>query len=265
MDIIQRNFLSLLRCGAFDAHEQTEPMSEWKWNKLYQYSQIHGVTPWIADGIRKRSDDFYLQQVSPTLLQKFYEDTTARTEERQNEELTNPLLNRKLQKLAEEAGPQDSTFSLLLDIIAIARNILTQGISLRQLIALGTTVRSHNRSIIYEVLTTWIAQLHMQQMAKLEGALLMELFDFDADEIRFTEASVTDKTKQVVQDIFQMTQKNASEWYFTQGRSIFVRTNDSDAMMWHVKHSAKYMHYYPSEAVTNFFRNFTHSLSHIEE
>ena len=36
-------------------------------------------------------------------------------------------------------------------------------------------------------------------------------------------------------------------------------------MMWHVKQSARYMRYYPMEAVTNFIRNFTHSMSHIEE
>jgi hypothetical protein len=62
-----------------------------------------------------------------------------------------------------------------------------------------------------------------------------------------------------------MTEKNAANWYFTQGKSIFVKTSDSDAMMWHVKHSAKYLPYYPSEAVTNFMANFAHSLSHIEE
>jgi len=35
--------------------------------------------------------------------------------------------------------------------------------------------------------------------------------------------------------------------------------------MWHVKQSARYMRYYPTEAVTNFMRNFAHSMSHIEE
>jgi hypothetical protein len=35
--------------------------------------------------------------------------------------------------------------------------------------------------------------------------------------------------------------------------------------MWHVKQSARYMRYYPAEAVTNFISNFAHSLAHIEE
>lgn len=36
MDIIQRNFLKLLKCGAFGQREQLEPMSAWKWKRLYQ-------------------------------------------------------------------------------------------------------------------------------------------------------------------------------------------------------------------------------------
>lgn len=264
MDIIQRNFLRLLRCGAFDKRERIEPMSEWKWNRLYKLSQIHGVTPWISDGIHKCSDDFFLK-LSSELMQKFEVDGTSRTEQYEAVELTNPLLNRKLQKLADEAGAKDPTFRLLQDIIAIARNILTQGISLRQLIMLGNKLHANRELIVYQTLKKWIAYLHMEQIAQLEGALMQELFDFDAADILFAEATVSKKTKRVVQDIFQMTEKNAADWYFTQGKSIFVRTNDSDAMMWHVKHSAKYMHYYPSEAVTNFFANFAHSMSHIEE
>ena len=102
-------------------------------------------------------------------------------------------------------------------------------------------------------------------MARLEGSLLMELFDFTAEEIRFTDAAADKNTTRAVDDIFQLTEKNAADWYFTQGKNVFVRTNNSDAMMWHVRHSAKYMSYYPSEAITNFFANFAHSLSHIEE
>ena len=238
MDIIQRNFLRLLRCGAFGKTEPIEPMSHWKWNRLYQISQIHGVTPWIRDGIRRCQDDFFLQ-MPPSLRQHFEEDQTSTREEQGPEELTNPMLNRKLQQLAEESGSEDPTFNLLLRLIHIARNIMTQGISLRQLAMLGIYLRTTKDAIEYEVLKTWIHRLDMGQMARLEGSMLMELFDF--------------------------TEKNAADWYFTQGQSIFVRSSDSRAMMWHVKQSARYMRYYPMEAVTNFIRNFTHSMSHIEE
>ena len=154
------------------------------------------------------------------------------------------MLNRKLQQLAEESGSEDPTFNLLLRLIHIARNIITQGISLRQLIMLGIYLRTTKDTIEYEVLKTWIRRLEMGHMARLEGSMLMELFDFTEQEIRFTDAAVDKKTRKAVDDIFQLTEKN---------------------MMWHVKQSARYMRYYPTEAVTNFMRNFAHSMSHIEE
>lgn len=264
MDIIQRNFLRLLRSGAFGKPEPIEPMSHWKWNRLYQISQIHGVTPWIRNGIRNCQDDFFMQ-LTPSLHQHFEEDITSTREEQGAEELTNPMLNRKLQQLYEEAGNEDPTFNLLLCLIHIARNIMTQGISLRQLIMLGIYLRTTKDTIEYEVLKAWIQRLEMERMAHLEGSLLMELFHFTEHEIRFTNAAIDKSTQRAVDDIFQLTEKNAADWYFTQGSSIFVRTSDSSAMMWHVKQSARYMRYYPAEAITNFMRNFAHSLSHIEE
>ena len=264
MNIIQRNFLRLLRCGVFNERETVEPMSEWKWQQLYKLSQIHGVTPWIADGIRRSEDDFFLQ-LSPTLRQQFYDDTTAREDPRERQQLTNPLLDRKLKQLEEEAGSEDATFNMLQDLVAIARNMLTKGISLRLLIALGSNLRSRRHEVLYDVLTRWLERLHMQEMAKLEGALLMELFPFSADEIPFTEAATNKKTQRVIEDIFLITQQKAEEWYFTQGESIFVRTNNSNAMLWNLKQAVKYGNYYPGEAVTSFMANFAHSLTHIEE
>lgn len=264
MEIIQRNFLRLLRCGAFGKTEPIEPMSHWKWNRLYEISQIHGVTPWIRDGIRRSKDDFFLQ-ITPSLRQHFEENSTSTIEKLGTEELTNPMLNSKLQKLAEEAGTEDPTFNLLLRLIHIARNILTQGISLRQLVMTGIYLRTTKDIIEYEVLKTWIKRLDMERMARLEGALLIELFHFKTHEVRFTDATTDKSTQRAVDDIFLLTEKNAADWYFTQGKSIFVRTNDSRAMMWHVKQSVRYTRYYPAEAVTNFMHNFAHSLSHIEE
>ena len=70
MDIIQRNFLRLLRCGAFGKTEPIEPMSHWKWNKLYELSIANGIGPWVADGFRRYSDDFFLQP-SDSLREQF--------------------------------------------------------------------------------------------------------------------------------------------------------------------------------------------------
>ncbi len=264
MDIIQRNFLRLLRSGAFEERETIEPMSEWKWQQLYQLSQIHGVTPWIADGIHLCEDDFFLQ-LSPTLRQQFYDDTTERQQIHEHQKLTNPLLDSKLQQLSEEAGNEDATFNLLQDLIDIARNMLTKGISLRQLIVLGQRLREKRDDVMYDVLEKWMTRLHMSEIVQLVGALLIEMFHFTAEEIPFTHATTNRKTQQMAQDVFLFTQQKAAEWYFTQGESIFVRTNNSNAMLWNLKQSLKYMNYYPHEAITSFMKSFALSLTHIEE
>ena len=45
-------------------------MSEWKWNKLYELSIAYGIGPWVADGVRRYQDDFFLQP-SDTLRSQF--------------------------------------------------------------------------------------------------------------------------------------------------------------------------------------------------
>lgn len=106
MDIIQRNFLKLLKCGAFGQREQLEPMSAWKWKRLYQLSQMHDVTPWVYEGILTSRDDFFLQ-IRPELMTQWKEsaieaDTVIVKDEEQK--LTNPLLNHKLQQLSQKEG-----------------------------------------------------------------------------------------------------------------------------------------------------------------
>ena len=43
MNIIQRNFYRLIRNGLFGHQENIEPMSVFKWNKLFQLAVMHEV------------------------------------------------------------------------------------------------------------------------------------------------------------------------------------------------------------------------------
>lgn len=74
-----------------------------------------------------------------------------------------------------------------------------------------------------------------------------------------------EKMERQIREIFRQKNSHAEEWYFSQGKNIFVHTSNPSAMMWHVKRSLRNMRYYPSETLTNFFTSFAHSLSHIEE
>lgn len=66
MDIIYRNLLRLT--GTYDDEEQQriEPMSGWKWEKLYKLAHEHGLGPWVNEGMRRYQDDFFLQPPANT-------------------------------------------------------------------------------------------------------------------------------------------------------------------------------------------------------
>lgn len=234
MNIIQRNFLRLLRAGAFGDKETVEPMSEWKWQQLYQLARQHGVTPWVADGIGMLSDDFFLQ-LSPTLRQQFADDTTDRIEEYGHLAFSNPMLNEKLQEIAEKAGQDNLTYELLQNIVAIARTMLSSGVSLRELITLGTYLRNTHDPIDYDSLQQWLHSLGLRRMARLEGGLLVELFGFAPDEIQFADARVDKSVRKLIND-------------------LFLR-----------RRHMRYIAFFPREAVINYATNLYHNLRNIEE
>ncbi len=80
MNIILRNFYRLLRAGVFDEIEQVEPMSAWKWRRVYQYSLIHNVAALAYDGIEKCKEQFFLQM--PDDLLYAWKETTEKIESR---------------------------------------------------------------------------------------------------------------------------------------------------------------------------------------
>ena len=59
-DVIIRNIERLLLLDADDNElERIEPMSEWKWNKLYQIVSKYQLGPWIVDGLKAYENDFF--------------------------------------------------------------------------------------------------------------------------------------------------------------------------------------------------------------
>ena len=369
MNIIQRNFFTLLRSGAFGSKGHIEPMSAWKWNSLYQLSLMHGVTAIVYDGISNHDDDFFMQmpnwqlanwqrateetelnnrriddvtvrlieeldrgQMRPILLKgqsaaTLYDNPLHRTpgnidiffpyttQARKADEwaekngsaptnpsrhimqytwngieiehhhcmqqLTNKALNARLQAITEkeirESKPAyitiydtrvevlPPTLSLLHALIRITRYILNEGICMKQLIDLGIYLRKAGDKVDFVKLQTWIKKLGMQNIARLISGIMVTLFGFEEDELQFASGKPDADINSIINEMFHITDNHADSWYFTQGKNIFVRTSDSNAMIWQIKHSAKYFRYYPSETVTNFFTTFAHSISHIEE
>jgi hypothetical protein len=103
-------------------------------------------------------------------------------------------------------------------------------------------------------------------MAHLEGECLILMFGFAPKDIPFISEKRDKRVTQIANELLDFTNTRSQDWYFSQDEdSIFVHNSNTSAMFSHVRRSARYFRYYPSESVTNFFASFVHSLSHIEE
>ena len=60
MDIVVRNLLCLLRVGVFGQEEEVEPMSAWKWHRMYELAVTHHVAALVLDGIEACRSQFFM-------------------------------------------------------------------------------------------------------------------------------------------------------------------------------------------------------------
>ena len=277
MDIVQRNLFKLLRSGAFQTTEDIEPMSAFKWERLYQLAVMHNIIPFVYDGIIRCKGQFFLHLTDKQ--QKEWEKAIAdyREQERKNvdveedeflrpDRLTNPLLNNRLQNILDDEHSDVTTRQLLMILIRIVRHLFNEGMPIRQLTELGIFLRKNMEKINYQAIGQWINQLRLTQMTQLTGEFLIKLYGFEEEDIPFLKNRKEKQIDHIAQELIEFTNTRSQDWYFTQqDGGIFVHNTNSSATFSHVRRSARYFKYYPSESVTNFFASFVHSLSHIEE
>ena len=278
MDIVQRNLFRLLRSGAFNTAEEIEPMSAFKWGRLYQCAIMHHVVPYVYDGIEHSRSQFFLhltarqekewkQALHEVMAQEEQQhDQMDEDELLRPDRLTNPLLNSRLQEILDDEYSDIATRQLLLIIIRIVRHLFNEGMPILQLTELGLFLRNHNNKINYITFERWTSRLRLTQMIQLTGEFLIKIFKFTEEEIPFYKEGKEKPIERIAQELIEFTNTRSQNWYFTQqDGGIFVHNSNSSATLSHVRRSARYFRYYPSESVTNFFASFLHSLSHIEE
>jgi hypothetical protein len=244
-------------------------MSVYKWEKMHQLSILHDVQPYAYKGLEKCKDQFFVN-LTEAQWKQWAQVTENNTNDDEEEllrpyKLTNPILNHQLQDILDDEQSDINTRKMLIQIIRIARHILNEGLPLRLLIDLGLMIKDKDSKVDYSTLAEWLRKLRFQQMAQLEGALLIELFGLETIDIPFAQGDVDKKTAIVAKELAEYTNVH-KDFYFSQSPdSIFVHTSNSGALISHIKRSARYMRFIPSEALTNFFASFAHSLTHIEE
>lgn len=79
-NIILRNLERLIYSDAQGENEPIEPMSEWKWNKIYQLAVEFQIGGWVTEGLKCYEGNFFLN-IPPALKQKFMELPTEKNTE----------------------------------------------------------------------------------------------------------------------------------------------------------------------------------------
>ncbi|MBQ7421217.1 MAG: hypothetical protein IJV27_03620 [Prevotella sp.] len=271
MNIIQRNFFRLLRSGAFDNKESIEPMSAFKWRRLFQMVEVQNVVSVFVQGANKLAIDEGMnlpQDLIEAVNKKLTEENTQKPFEDEDIQLSSRILNRRLKRIIEKEMKNDDmsieTVDLLEIIIFNVNKLLNNGISLDGIIRLGKYLRKRGDKVDFVKLETWLNLLHMERMAQLQGSILMEVFGFEQDELPFVQKEEKEAFNLVMRSISNLAKDTAEVWHFRQSRTGFVQ-NNSKILRRNVRRSVRYYPYAPLETTCSFFTNLGRSLSEIEE
>lgn len=268
MNIIQRNFFRLLRSGALNEFVSLEPMSHYKWQQLGNLVVAQGVEPIAVKGMRNHTFD-----ENANFPAGYIDELARRVQLRANApqptpHLSNRVLNRRLRKIQKgerhELDASMTTLELLNIIVRNTNHILNRGISLSGISELGSFLRTRGDKVDFVKLETWLKRLHLQRMAQLEGSILIEVFEFDQQEIPFVQQVEKDAYALTLRTLTHAETDNSEEWHFRQRRTGFVE-NNSRIMRRNLRRSIRYINYAPIETSSNFIHNFAKSLAEIEE
>lgn len=269
MDIIKRNFFRLLQSGALHEYITLEPMSGFKWKRLFKMLEKQKLTSLARCGIKNYQYDKTIN-IPPSLikdLERFANNdkqsliTTTPT-------LSNILLKKRLEKLRyNERHAIDTSIETLhlLDIILFNLNhILNSGVSLRGILELGSYLRTKGAKVDFVKLEDWLHMLHIERIAQLQGSILIAIFNFEQDEIPFVKQIEPEASALALRSITHIEQDTSKEWHFRQSKVGFVH-NNSAVLRKNLRRSIRYITYAPIETASSFLANFVRSLSEIEE
>lgn len=275
-NIIQRNFFRLMRSGAFGDKSSIEPMSAFKWRRLYDMVQTQKVVHVFARGVKNHQHDDGLNLPDDVIasateyLNKHPQPTTVNVlQTLPDASMSNRLLNRRFRKIVDRERHNIDTsvesLGLLQILVFNVDSMLNRGMSLDGIIRLGQYLRSQAGAKLDDVkIDAWLASLHLVRMAELQGNILVEVFGFDPEEIPFVHKSDREAYNITVRAVSYLEKDTTEEWHFRQSRSGFVQ-NNSRILRRNLRRSMRYFVYAPIETTSNFFSGLGHSLSEIEE
>ena len=274
IDIKTRNFLRILRSGAFDESKPIGLLSAYKWEKIVNWAILHEVISYFATGVEHYYYDDHLnipstqigvireqlKTVSSSGFSEMYDFDHIR--------LFSDKLNNKLRNIIhqEYASMEKSyeTMQLMGVVLTNAENMINGHSCLRGLIDLGRYLRTEGGNVDFVKLEKWLKDTEMEKMAELQGNLLISGFGFSREEIPFvekTDCKAIDKLLSIIALGCKMSPKG-KDWH--EYRTGFVISNPHNASMT-IKNAFRHFRKSPRESMAYLGKGLKSSLSEIEE
>ena len=106
--------------------------------------------------------------------------------------------------------------------------------------------------------------MHIQQIAQLQGSILIAVFNFERDEIPFVHQVERQAYNLALLTLTHNEIDTSKEWHFRQSKTGFVHNNNA-MLRRNLKRSIRYIQYAPIETTSNFISNIVRGLAEIEE
>lgn len=275
MTIIQRNFFRLMRSGAFGDKSAIEPMSPFKWRRLYDMAESQMVVGTFVRGANHHAQDIGLNIPSDVVerarayMEEHPEPATPNPMRSiPKAHLSNRLLNHRFHRIVDgERHSIDTSIEslgLLQIIVFNVDTILNRGMCLAGIIQMGQYLRTVGDKVDFVKIDTWLLRLHIARMAELQGNILISVFGFEQDEIPFVHKPDREAYNITVRAVSYLAKDTVDNWHFRQSRAGFVENNPR-ILRRNLRRSMRYFVYAPIETTSNFFAGIGRSLAEIEE
>ena len=239
-DIVTRNFFALMRCAVLHQVQPLEPMSLFKWKRLFTYAankHVEGIVQNALLAYQRISDAALPPKAVHTFQIMHGAAIVPNVMQVPETWLSNWLLNRHLKRIRRteqsQSQPDLATLHALNIILHSFILLLNQGMSLGALLCLAKYVHTQGPHINYDKLNQWLSTLGLNSM------VLKTLNGPDP----------------------QNTPQHIKVWQSHLG----IVHNNSTLLSQSFRHTLAYAHLAPLEAVSNYLHNIKQNLANLEE
>ncbi len=269
-----RNFINILRSGAFDDVKPIGMLSNYKWRKLVDLAKMHGLIQVFANGLERYHYDNNLN-ISESLIDEIGAELRvapitgfADLYDFNHMVLQSKPLNQQLKDIIrkEFADTERSyeTLQAMAIILFNAEHILTGRSYLKGIIDLGRYLRLEGNKVDFVKLEEWLKKTEMTGMGNLQGSLLITGFGFTIEELPFVVKLVKKPMQQLLSAISHDDLSQLRPWALHESKGGFV-VGSPLKIYRSVRHSLRFQHFAPRETYATIFRGLARGISEIEE